>query len=659
MLISYNWLKKYFEKLPTPEEISDAFSKHLTEIEKVEEVNDDMVFDIKVLSDRACYAQSHLGIAYELSAIKNIPLKENEINSFSISKTPTLEIKVEEKELCSRYIGRRIDNIEVRESVTWLKEKLENIGQRSINNIIDTLNYVMFDMGQPLHAFDADKVEGKIIVRFAKVGETITTLDNKEVKLDPTILVIADEKDCLAIAGIKGGKKAEVNSKTKNIIIESANFNKSLIRNTSLRINIKTDASKRYENGLTTDFTKIGIEQATTYIAKFNSEVKIGPLVDIKNFEPKPKQIKTTFEFISNLIGIDVSEEEISEIFRRLNINFEEKSGEITLTPPPYRLDLNIPEDFAEEVARIYGYEKIPSTILGKVKLPHIENRFFVWREKIKDILKEIGFSEILTHTLSSKGELEIEKSADDKKFLRTNLSENMEKALTLNLYNAPLLGLEQIRIFEIGKVFQKGEEFTSLCIGISNTKLYKGESINEEIRKTREHVIEKINSNITTLCTIDDNGGILVLKGKAIGKINEIDGVMEFNLDVLEADLPAQAGLPEIALGVGFGTSVLKYKTISPYPFVLRDIAVFVPSEEGKEGDVLEIIKKHATGLLIRADLFDTFTKREKEKNIAKTSFAFRLVFQSHDKTLTDEEINKIMDQIASQMKEKGYEVR
>ncbi len=650
MKVSLKWLNKYFDDLPEVNEISEAFSKHLTEVEEIEEKGEDTVFDIKILPDRACYALSHLGIAGELSAINNIPLKILEAESFSIVGVKPLNIEVEEKELCQRYIGRRIDGIQVRESVPWLKEKLENIGQRSINNIVDTLNYVMFDVGQPLHAFDADKVEGKIIVRFAKDGEKITTLDGKEVVLNSKILVIADEKDPLAIAGIKGGKKAEVDFSTKNIIIESANFNKSQIRTTSTRINIKTDASKRYENGLSPKFCEIGMEFSTSYIAKFNPDSKVGESVDVYSNEGMPNEIQTSAKFINDVIGIEIDEKEIKNILERLKITVTENKTDLLLTPPFERLDLNLPEDIAEEVARLYGYEKIPSKQLEKSDIESQENQSFIWIENIKEVLIGAGFSEILTHTLSNKGDLEIEKSfADDKNFLRNNLSDNMTKALSLNLYNAPLLGLNQIKLFEIGKVFPKLGEYTSLCVGIANAKGYKGESINEQIRQTREYLLEKINAKIQTLCTIDDTGGILVLKGKQIGKINDIDGIMELNLDALVSSLPT----PNLSEFKNVEDAhPHKYKSISPYPFVLRDIALWVPQEADQE-EVKKMIESEAGELLVRIDLFDTFQKGE------KTSLAYRLVFQSMDKTLTDEEINQIMIQISNKMAQQGFEIR
>src|SRR3989344_2676688 len=241
MKISYKWLQSYFEeKLPEPEKLGERITFSFAEIEGIEKVGSDTVLDIKVLPDRACYALSHRGVAYEVSAITGLKKKEVEYPAPEVKKVAReLSVRVDAPELCQRYMARVVENVTQKE-MSWVREHLEAVGQRSINPIVDGANIVMFDMGQPLHAFDADKVEGGIIVRMARKGEKIITLDNREVNLDESVLVIADDKSPLAIAGIKGGKKAEVTTSTKNLILESASFNASYIRKTAERLGIKT-----------------------------------------------------------------------------------------------------------------------------------------------------------------------------------------------------------------------------------------------------------------------------------------------------------------------------------------------------------------------------------------------------------------------------------
>lgn len=585
MLISYDWLKKYFEKgLPPPEKINETLTFGVFEIEEMNQKGSDIVFDVKVLPDRACYALSHRGLAYELSALLDIPQKESIEPEVPTRSLLPLDIKVEEKE-CIRYIGRRINKAKIGESPAWIKEKLEALGQRSINSIVDVLNYVMLDMGQPLHAFDADKVEGAIVVRKAKEGEKIITLDGKEVALSADILIIADEKGPLAIAGIKGGKKAEVTSETKNLILEAANFDKASVRRSSAKVGIKNDSSKRFENGITASFAEKGMNEATVLIRELDPAAEIGETSDYYPVKETARKIKINPHTINSLLGIIISTEEISLILKRLDIGTEISGDEVMLSVPEERLDLVIAEDIAEEVGRLYGYEKIPLASLPPVSTAVTPNKFFFYSEKIKDILAAAGFSEVSTYALQAKGDFEIEKSiASDKNFLRTSLSEGVSKALELNLHNAPLLGLDQIKVFEIGKVFKKEGEHASLCVAIANAKSFKGEKENELIKAVREHLLKELQANVITICTIDDTGGILLVKNKQIGVINNTEGLMELDLDALIAALPDPA---EDVLFAKASESETRYKSISSYPFVLRDIAVFIPGEMSEEKKV------------------------------------------------------------------------
>ena len=662
MLISYNWIQKYFkDKLPSPEDLAEKIEMHAFEVERIEEKNNDFILDIVTTTDRNCYGLSHQGIVYEISAI--LDLEKQNPNSFAFKEMglKPISIMIEDPKACPRYAARRIENVKVEESPTWLKEKLQSLNQNSINNIVDSANYVMLDVGQPLHIFDADKVQGEIMIRQAKEGESFTTLDNREIKLDSEMLVIADKEGALGLAGIKGGKRAEVSFSTKNIIIEAANFSKISIRKTDQKIGFQTDASRRFEAGLTPELVLKGMNEVTQGIFELNQGTQVGKILDVYPSPQSQTNIIVSPEKINQILGTDLSPEEIKNILGRLEIEVEAKGEKLSLKIPFIRLDLQNEEDIAEEVGRLYGYEKIKDRKLNKIA-PASTNKNFYWQEKIKDILSTFGFSEIMTRTLASHGDFEVEKSlASDKKFLRTNLSDSMSEALKLNLYNAPFLGLDQIKIFEISKVFPKTGEYLSLCAGIANTKGFKGESVNEQIRQTREKLIESLNAKITTVCTIDDNGGILIIKGKPVGKINEIDGIMELNLDALIATLPDLSKV-ETNLGVrlpSFGSPTPKFKPFSSYPFILRDIAVFVRGDEGKDQEVLDLIKEEGTDLLVRADLFDVFTKTIKETNEKKTSYAFSLVFQSQDRTLTDEEINKIMNSISTAMTQNKWEVR
>jgi phenylalanyl-tRNA synthetase beta chain len=324
------------------------------------------------------------------------------------------------------------------------------------------------------------------------------------------------------------------------------------------------------------------------------------------------------------------------------------------VTIPHNRLDLRVKEDLIEEIGRVHGYEHVVLRMPAKVT-PVVPNKMYYWSERVRYSLKAHGYSEVYTYAFRAEGEVELENPlAQDKKFLRKNITNGIVESLELNLKNIDLLGEDQIKIFEIGNAYRSEGEITSLVIAVGNGKGFKGQSVNEAVRNAREKLIEDLKLPLTTACTIDDTGGLVLVNNKQIGVINNIDGVMEIDFGALVAVLPE----PSEDLPTYEKTSVV-YKTISPYPCMLRDIAVWVPGETGREGEVLDIVKTHAGELLVNTRMFDTFTKR-KEGEPVRTSYAYHLVFQSQEKTLTDDEINGIMQKVTDTLNNnEGWQVR
>ena len=600
MKISYNWLQNYFEeKLPEPEKISEGIIFHSLEVESLEKVGDDTIFDIKVLPDRAHDCLSHLGIAKEISAIFNLKLKDKRSDlknsKRSDLKNPT-DLKIEiQSDKCLRYIGRIIKNVKIDKSPDWLKEKLEAIGQNSINNIVDAANFVMFDLGQPIHCFDLDKLESeKIIVRNGKDGEKIITLDKKEINLDESVLIIADEKDPLAIAGVKGGIKAEVDNNTENIIIEVANFNPISIRKTSKKIGILTDAVKRYENEITPEFCGQTIDEITDLIVNL-AEGDVEKVVDIYPAKSKQNTIFVSVDYINKRLGTSFSKKEIENVWKRLDFKYEEKNGEFKILVPLSRLDITSPHDLSEEVIRILGYERIKGELPEINWTPKINENFYKILWARNKLLNE-EYSEVMTYTFCNKGEVEVLASASDKKFLRTNLSNGLKESLKLNQLNAPLLEMNDIKIFEIGTVFKKDKEEMHIAY-------------------------------------------------------NDKEEIKEMSLDKF---IPQGQSLREFPQGLSLKHKGSAFKMWSSFPFIARDIAVWVP-EEVKSEDVEKVIKNNAGELVVKGpELFDEFKKDDKK------SYAFRLVFQSYKRTLTDAEISEIMTKITNKIKEKNdWQVR
>ena len=659
MIVSYKWLQTYFkDKLPVPAKVAEAFTFGAFEIEGTEEVGgaadsktgeNDTAFDLKVLPDRACYALSHRGVASEFSAITSQKMTMPELIKEPITLNEKVSVKVVDERLCRRYCTRYIKNVSVGASPEWLREKLEAVGQRSINTIVDATNFVMLDMGQPLHAFDADKVNGGIVVRLAKAGEKIELLPEKSspilsrnIELQETDLVIADEIGPIAIAGVKGGVRAAVTPITKNLIIESANFDPVSVRKTSTRLNLRNDASKRFENNLSVTLAEDAMEEVSVLIKKLCPNASVGAVTDVFSQPAKETTITVSADFISARLGVKLSTDQIENVFAKLNIGFEKKSGKkgngYLLTVPAVRLDLNIPEDIVEEVGRIYGYDKIVPAIPKKVATPIAVNKIAYWTEKIKDVLFGLGFSEVQTYSLVSKGEVEIQNPlASDKKCLRTSLYEGMTKSLEQNSKNATLLGTDEIKIFEVGTVFDLQGEHVALSLGVSITK---------NVKKRDQVMLEIINKAFQAI-------------SDAVGKKIETPKLADGNAAVGEIDLSdliSELSAPKV-WDINKLSGEIKYSPFSIYPFMVRDVAVFVPTTIS-EKEVSAVIVSAAGSLMIRHDLFDVFTKKF-ESGEEKKSYAFHLVFQSRERTLVEDEVNAAMKKVSDALAAKSWQVR
>ncbi len=658
MKVSHNWLQTYFDKkIPDINKLADLFTFHSFEIEDVEEIKNnigeivDTVLDAKVLPDRAHYALSHKGIAEEIAVLNNVSIKKRYADEIPAITNIKPTIKIENTDFCRRYIGRYIEIDSVKDSPQWLVDSLDSIGQRSINSIVDITNYIMYDIGQPLHAFDADKIKGKIIIRKANDGEKITLLDNREIILTSLDNVIADEEGPLVIAGAKGGRRAEINETTRKIIIESANFDPSGVRQTSTKYDIRSDSSKRFENEITPELAVHGMNNACALIKEIIPAVSFGPIVDEYPVKFKKTVIEFNPTYIEERLGIKIPLDEIKRILKNINIVIDQdKKDEYIwhLSIPYERLDLNIREDIVEEVGRIYGYDKIEGILPSKIKHNLTVLPMFYLCEKIRNKLVENGFSEVSLYTLVDKGDFEALKPLTrDKSFARNNLNDGMLISLEKNALNADLLGLEAIKIFEIGHVFD-GDigESIMISIGVAQIKKVKGLKSENILRDT--------------IKLLETDFGIGESMGIFVNNVNL--SVCEFNMDKILENYKVEPLYETLDYSP---ISKNHYKRFSIYPFIVRDIAVFVlesnsnnTSSDDEAQIVWQVIEKGieisgAKELLVRHSLFDIFKKE------GKTSYAFRIVFQSMEKTLTDGEVSPIMAKINSAIKEKGWEVR
>ncbi len=608
MLISYNWIKSYIDELPEPEKLAELLTFKLCEVEGVEKKeNSDTILDLNILPDRAHDLLSHRGVAREIAGLLGLPFRENNIEIKETENNPTdLEVDVTSS-LCRRYMGRIIRNVKVGPSPLWLKEKIESIGQRSINNIVDLSNFIMFDLGQPIHTFDLDKLENhKLIIRNAKEAENIELLGFEKIGdvtkersaiLSSNELVIADEKDALVIAGVKGGRKAEVDKNTQNIIIEVANFDPVAIRKTAGKYNIKTDASKRYENEISPELCSDAMEKISYYIKEICPEVEIEEIVDIYTQKTEAKEVSFDSLYVSKVLGLKIEAEDIRKILGDYNYEYEANGNNFSIIIPSWRLDLNIPADFAEEIGRIYGYEKVEAIL--PTGIPEAKDNG-IWKKicLAKNKLVNDGYQEIVSSVFRNKGQVSVLAAASDKSNLRDNLKDGLKESIELNIKNLPLLTASEVKIFEIGTVFLKDKEQINVAYG--DKKKIIELSLEDFYKETEDEYA------CYSLITIPKNEN-------------------------------------------GFNY----FKPWSVYPFIVRDIAVWLPEGTSPQ-KLIDIYESFGTELLAgEPKLFDSFTKD------GRTSFAYRLVFQSDDKTLTDEEINIIMDNITKKIVDLGYEVR
>lgn len=635
-------LKKFVPDLPVTSKIQALLINHAFEVEEVITVDGGEVFDLKVLPDRAHDALSHRGIAREIATHANASFIEAESNAL-IPDANILPVVVNvESDLCSRYMALKIENITVTSSPEWLARSLKALDQKSINMLVDLTNYILLELGQPLHVFDADKVRGGITVRMARTGEKMTTLDNKEVSLSEEMLVIADDEGVLALAGIKGGKKAEVDANTKSIILECANFDSISVRKTAFKVGIRTDASKRFENNYPAAWGEFALLRYVYLLKKEQPQITYGEVVDVY---PNPRKKFTSIVSTvraNQWLGTNLTPREVSSILTKLHLpHIEKEAGIFEVTCDDNLFNIRSVDDekyvsyqIIGHIGRVIGYD---SGIREKEYKPLKERgqvvSYIAECDRIRNELVSRGFVEVRTYHFQNEGEEELENPlANDKKFIRSNLQLGIDEALAKAVYNAPLLGTTDIFIFEIGTVVYKdiGERIHLILAGHKQTE-------------RKQKIIDYLQSVVSE---------ILPAAGKiSTGKHahHAVEVVISSHNQLFEPT--------ENVVSLEHDSEYVQWKPLSVYPFMTRDIAFFV-SEEAKEKNLKEIFLLWAGPLCVRVDMFDEFEKTLDDGS-KKLSQAYRLVFQSQEKTLTDDEINTVMQNVEKEIRALGCEVR
>jgi len=722
MIFSYNWLQSFFKKrLPKPEKLAELLTLHSFEVTEVKKVGKDFALDIDILPNRGPDCFSHLGVAREITAITG---SSSRVPDFKPKEDKNLKAKdfvsVEVKPLqaCPRYTARVVRDAKVAPSPKWLKEKLKVCGLKPINNIVDIANYVMLETGQPLHAFDLEKLEGqKIIVRYGKKRERIVTLDEEKYSLDGNILVIADAKKPVAIAGIKGGIIPAVDKETKIVVLESANFNPQIIRRGSQKLDLKTDASWRFEHGIDPNLTEFAINRAAFLIQKIACPPKPAAsgagrrakgkvtqgLIDFYPKKVLPQKIKLDLDYVERLLGIKIAQAKIKNILKSLGFRIVEiKLQQIMVEVPTFRLDIKEPEDLVEEIARIYGFEKIKPVFPTASLIPPDKNSEIFWQNFVKDILKEIGFTEVYNYSFigqreaeifafSNKNLIEVENPvSENQKYLRPSLIPNLLNNVKGNVKNLLASGGEEIKIFELGKIFTPLEKFkyrgksnfSNYLMGLrrDSSKIFLEKwAFTGLIFKTKRQ--DDVFYELKGICDLlfekmgipnfwydsyqptpeDSKISIWSLSKSAEIKIDhqEIGFLGEISPRILEKLKIGKVVVFDFDFEKlqRLATEEHEFSPISKYPAALRDISVLVP-ERVLVDEVLNEIEVAGGSLVRDVDLFDIYQGEKIPEG--KKNLSFHIVYQSDVKTLKSKEIDKIHQKIINALeKGRGWEVR
>ena len=624
---------------------------------------DDEVIDFELTSNRGDLL-SILGMAYEIGALYHE--KVNEINlSFqeekeSIDGKFTLDIQTEN---CPLFLAKKVVGVTIKESPEFIKNRLIASGIRPINNVVDISNYVMLETGQPLHYYDADRLGDKLIVRMAHDDEKLKTLDGQERTLSSSDIVIATEKEAVGLAGVMGGFTTEIEEDTKNIIIESAIFHPTCIRKTSKKV-LRSEASNRFEKGLDPKRTYMAMMRSCHLLEKYADAKILSGTAQYKNMEIKEKIVSVSLDKINKVLGITLSKEEVMDILKRLQFETTVEKEQFTITVPTRRIDISIPEDIIEEVGRIYGIDKIEGKALVLPITPGTVNKT---KRYIRNKLADLGLNETLSYALTPETDglqftniKDIEKvkvldpMSEDRNTLRYSLIPSL---LSIFKYNKAR-NYKDICIYEIGKSFYKKEgvyheeeKLAVLMTGIYKIGLKKEVVDFYVIKGILEELLESLGyKNRYSIVSTSDikelhpgQSARIIVNNTEIGVIGKVHPsmikesvfVLEINLDIL----------------FSFRVKKMQYKEISKYPSVLKDLA-FVVKKNITAEEIHSVIKKAGGKLLKKIEVFDVYEGENVGSD--EKSIAFSLTFEDPTRTLNDEEVMTILNQIIEDVSKK-----
>jgi phenylalanyl-tRNA synthetase beta chain len=676
MRVSLDWIKDYVKIDAEPGAIAEKLTMTGLEVEAVEHIDGDVVFEVNVTPNRAdCL--SIIGIARELSASYGLPLVFPDLNIVAESTPLDFNIEIAQPELCPRYAGRIIHNLKVGPSPEWMKKRLEKCGIRSINNVVDVTNYVLLEFGQPLHAFDLSTLKGSMIrvgTPAAVAGQSsmkFKTLDGSERDIPGDSLLIWDGERPVAVAGVMGGLDTEVTESTRDILIESACFEPTSVRRTSKTLGLKTDASYRFERGVDIKALKKALERAALLMKELAGGDICGK-IDIYPRRFHPGEIHVRFDRVNKLLGLSLSPETILDCLQGLGLDITEQPGSgFIVKIPPFRQDITMEADIIEEVARFYGYDKIP------VELPEAIIGGTGQREKVystgvrRDIRQSFlksGFNEAINLSFMGSQDLDMLSIPQDdarrrlvkvmnplreeEAYMRTSIL----PALLRNLVHNVSHGNRDLRFFEMSRVFE-GKEWGSLpsekeCVAAvyfreKAKSLYKEETPEFYIVKgTIEAMLAGIGVHNVSYVRSGEpflhpgRSADILIDGRKIGFIGALSPEVTDRLDIKAAKPTIIVLEMDIAAIISASQRKITYKHLPKYPYVERDTAIILDANI-EAAAIIGHLKSYSSGMIEDITIFDVYQGKGIEEG--KKSVAFNVRYRSQEKTLTDAEVEKL----------------
>lgn len=627
------------------------------------------IIDFEITPNRPdCLAIEGLGRETAVSLGKEFKNPRKNIDELKIedkNEIEGLKVEIEAPDLCYRYIARVVKNVKIAPSPEWLVRRLNACGIRSINNIVDITNYVMLEMGQPMHAFDINSIEGKhIVVRRAKNGEKITTLDEEERTLDENDLVIADETKPVAIAGVMGGINSEIEKDTETVVFESASFYGGAVRKTAKKVGLRTESSSRFEKGLSPENALRAINRAMELVEEINAGEVVEGKIDVYPTKQKTNKINLDYDRINKLLGTEISKEEMIDTLEKLNIKVE---NDIAIAPY-FRTDIEQLADIAEEVLRFYGYDKLDTTLVESDTTIGIRNKEQKIEQKIKNVLVNSGLSEIYTYGFVSDKDLEKSKInkdlketsiliqnplSDEYRLMRPSTIPSMMQTLATNANKKN----SSAKLFDISKSYkninnevENGE--VPLQENILTIGMYGDDIDFYTVKGLIENVLETSSINRYDIVRETENESYHTGRCANIKVgIDVIATIGEVHPEVLDNyGIEKRAYLAEVNLSkvTKYSKVNKKYVEVPKFPAVERDIAIIV-DEKVEVGQIEKIIIKKAKKLLEKMQLFDIYRNEKLGDN--KKSVAYSLIFRDKNRTLSDEEINGVMETIIGEL--------